>query len=230
MVIMVIMMIMVIIIMLLVLFVVVVIISSSSSSITMMTIIIIIIIIINCLLDDTQQNVNSSFTANCFLFWDVPRWATMNVWRSDSTLWYTYITYSGNRTSCNCRLSVVLYWCSLWGGDVTRRRCDVSDSDLTQTVNIHFTYALSPTDTRQVQSPPRSATYSWRSLWQATMSLGYLIPSTWIPSPNGLSVSAVNILIMGEPSQTTYTMSSNCVTPVTSPTTYKNTVLKLQQC
>jgi len=168
----------------------------------------------NFLLDDTQQNVNSSPTS----FRDVP---TMNVWRDDSTLWYTSFMYSGSRMWRNCRLSVVLYWRRLRGRDVTRRRCDVSDSVMISPVVVsHFTYDLSSTDTRQIQSPTWSATYSWRSLWQATMSPGDIIPSTWIRSLSGLSVSAVNILMMGKYKQTTYTMSPNCVTPVTKSTTY----------
>ena len=60
--------------------------------------------------------------------------------------------------------------------------------------------------------------YSWRSWRQTTMSHGSFIPSMWMSSLSGLSVSAVYVLMMEDSWHTTYSALSNWVTPITQPT------------
>jgi len=163
------------------------------------------------------QNLNSSLTACCR---DVSKCPTTNVSCVVSTAWNRYSTYCDSCTTHNSSLFVVLYWRTVGGcDDVTRRRRDVSDSDqMLNSVVSHMTYEWSSTDTRQIQS--QSATYSWRSWRQTTMSHGRLIPVTSITKSSGLSVSVLYRRIVEDLSQTTYMMLSRYVTPVISPTTY----------
>ena len=174
---------------------------------------------------------NSSLTAHCHSSCDVPQWPTTNVWRVVSTAWCSPCTYCGSGMWCNSWLSTVLYWRRVGGcHDVTSRRRDVSDS--VQTVNvfvddrvvIHLTYEWSSTDTRQIQQ--WSATYSWRSWRQTTMSHGCFIPVTLMTTSSGLSVSVLYRRIVEDHQQTTYMMLSRYVTPVTASTTY-NTYIAL---
>ena len=149
-----------------------------------------------------------------------------NVWRVVSTAWWSHRTYCGSWMWCNSWLSTVLYWRRVGGRcDVTSRRCDVSDSVSTWNVSVddwvvcHLTYEWSLTDTRQIQS--HSATYSWRSWRQTTMSRGTFIPVTLMTTSSGLSVSVLYRRIVEDTTQTTYMMLSRYVTPVTLwPTTY----------
>jgi len=143
------------------------------------------------------QHLNGSLTAYSHnLSCDVPLWPTTNVPRVVSMPWYTYFTYPGNCTTRSSRLSVVLYWRRRGGYcDLTSRRRDVSDSASTSnvdsvstsdddvsvrvsdvstgdSVDSHFCWSeWSSTDTRQIQRK-KPAMYSWRSLWQTTMSHG----------------------------------------------------------
>ena len=174
----------------------------------------------------------ASFLPSC----DVPWCPTTKVPRDVSTAWQSHLTYFGSWTTLiGSRLFVVWYLWRLRGGDVTSKCCDVSDSVLTlnpcvdDRVVSHFTYfEWSSADTRQIWQvlQSQSATYSWRSWRQATMSPGSFIPSTWISSPSGLSVSAVYILMVEDPAETTYAILSSCVTPVITPTTYYTYTIK----
>jgi len=162
-------------------------------------------------------------TAHCHSSCDVPWWPTTNVPRVVSCPWSNSLMKPDNFTTRSSCPVLVLYWRRQRGRDVTSRRCDVSDSFGARNLSVvdsvsHFVYfEWSSVDTRQIQS--QSATYSWRSWRQATMSLGFLIPLTWMPSPSGRSVSAVYVLILEEFSQTAYSMLSICATPITLPTT-----------
>jgi len=154
-----------------------------------------------------------------------------NVWHVVSTAWYSCFTQSGNSTTCSSCLSVVLYWRRLggWihGDDVTSSRRDVNDSLVTSNVSVvdsvvsHFTYEWSSADTRQTRF--QSATYSWRSSRQTTMSRGSLILSTLMTTSSGLYVSVLYSRIVEDSSQTTYIMLLRHVTPCTS-TTISTTV------
>ena len=173
---------------------------------------------------------NSSLTAHCSqLSCDVPRWPTTNVPRVVSTPWYTSLMYCGNSTTRSSCLSVVLYWHRRDGhSDVTSRRRDVTDSAATWNLSVvdsidsHFTYVWSLTDTRQIQR--QSATYSWRSSRQTTMSRGCSIPLTLMLT-RGRNVSAVNVRMLAE--ETTYSTLPSWVTPSTMPTTLFQQTLNL---
>ena len=162
---------------------------------------------------------NSSLTSHCNLSCDVPRWQTTNVPCVVSTAWLTSSTYCGSLTSHSSCLFVVLYWRTVgYLDDVTSRCRDVIDSDPTLNwVFIHLTYEWSSTDTRHVQY--RSATYSWRSWRQTTMSHGSLIPVTLMSTSSRLSVSVLYRRIVEDHQQTTYRMLSRHVTART-PITY----------
>jgi len=159
---------------------------------------------------------------------DVPRWLTTNVPRVVSTPCNTSHTYCGNwMTRSSCGLSVVLYWRRRRDGhrDFTSRRRDVTDTVLTVKLSIvdgvdsHSTYDWSATDTRQIPMT-QSATYSWRSSRQTTMSRGAFIPSTLMTTSSGLCVSALYRRIAEDQAQTTYMMLSSTVTPHTLSATY----------
>jgi len=173
-----------------------------------------------------MTQLNSSLTAYCRSSCDVPRWPTTNVPRVVSTPCHTFLTYCGNSTTRSSCLSVVLYWCRRRdhsNHDVTSRRRDVTDSvpNVCVVVDSHFTYEWSLTDTRHRES--YSATYSWRSSRQTTMSCGRFIPSTLMTRSSGLCVSVLYRRIVQDHSQTTYMMLSSTVTPVTLTTTYNIT-------
>ena len=179
-----------------------------------------------------RPKLSSSLTTGCHWFFDVPSWPTTNVPRVVSTPWRTWLTYCGNSTTRSSCLSVVLYWRRrLDSHGVTSRRRDVSESAVTEvnasvvdSVGSHFTYEWSSHDTRQIplqsQRNPQSATYSWRSSRQTTMSCGFLIPSTSMTPSSGLLGSVLYRRIVEDPAQTTYMMLSSTVTPATLSTTY----------
>jgi len=184
----------------------------------------------------SDETVSSSLTADCRWSCDVPRWPTTNVPRVVSTPWCTRLTYGGNSTTCSSCLLVVLYWCRrLDHCDVTTRRRDVSESAAARNASVlgpvgsHFTYEWSSHDTRQIIHN-KSATYSWRSSRQTTMSCGSLIPSTSMTASSGLLVSALYRRIVEDRSQTTYMILSSTVTPLTWPTTYNTSHLTHNSC
>ena len=181
----------------------------------------------------------SSLTANCSSSCAVPSWPITNVPRVVSTPWNRRFTYPGNWTTRSSCLSAVLYSCRLGGRhDVTSRRRDVTDSVLTWNVSVvdsvgsHFSWSeWSSADTRQIQSGPnklpKSATYSWRSSRQTTMSRKSFIPVMLMTTSSGLYVSVLHSRIVEDPAQTTYMMLSKTVTPRTQPTTYDITHITL---
>ena len=148
-----------------------------------------------------------------------------NVPRAVSQAWNSSLTYPGSGTTRSSCLSLVLYWRRPGGfHDVTSRRRDVTDSewklDLVRvdSAGSQLSYEWSSANTRQIQQF-QSATYSWRSSRQTTMSLGSFIPSTWIPSLNVLNVSTAYILMTGDLWQTAYMILSSCAIPETLATT-----------
>ena len=181
------------------------------------------------LVNSATQHVTTLLTACCLSSCDVPRWATTHVPRVVSTAWCSPHMYSGNRTTLICAASVVLTRRRARDGSrgVTSRRCDVTDSErISYSVCSHMSYCeWSSADTRQMHLS-QSAMYSWRPVWQTTMSRGHLIPSM---SMTELSFSYVcmSYRLMVEDSSQTYMMLSRYVIPATSPTT-QNTISPLQ--
>jgi len=180
------------------------------------------------LINSATQHVTTLLTAHCHPSSDVPRWTTTHVPRVVSTAWSSTHMYRGNRTTPISAASVVLTRRSGADGsrDVTSRRCDVTDSDsMMYSVSIHFSFCNWSTDTRQIQrgrtmNDGRSVMNNCRWVRQTTMSRGSVIPLTWMSLLSGLSVSALNVLMIGEYSQTTYTTLSNWATPVARSTTH----------
>ena len=173
------------------------------------------------LINSETQHVTTLLTAHCNLSCDVPWWATTHVPRVVSTAWYGFCMYNDNQTTQMCAASVVLTRRRAWDGcgDVTSRRCDVTDSEaMRYSVFIHFSFCDWSTDTRQIQRG--SAISNWRWVRQTTMSHGFVIPSTWMSLLSGLSVSALNVLMIGDNIKTTYTTLSDRATPVARSTTH----------
>ena len=178
------------------------------------------------LINSATQHVTTLLTAFCRLSCDVPAWATTHVPRVVSTACHSKHMYCGNGTTPICAAFVVLTRRSEHdvSSDVTSRRCDVTDSEaILYSVLIQFSFCNWSTDTRQIQR--RSAMSNWRWVRQTTMSCGYFIPSTWMSLLSGLSVAALNVLMIGNHSQTTYTTLSNWATAIAHSTTH-NKVLK----
>jgi len=180
------------------------------------------------LINSATQHVTTLLTAHCHRSCDVPPWATTHVPRVVSTAWYGCCMYNDNQTTQMCAASVVVTRRRAWDGcgDVTSRRCDVTDSEaMKYSVSIHFSICNWSTDTRQIQwgwskyiGP--SAMNNCRWVRQTTRSRGNVIPSTWMSLLSGLSVSALNVLMIADRSQTTYTTLSNWATPVAGSTTH----------